>query len=103
MVLFTQEKVNQLLAERVSILRRSMDALPVEDVRLAVSSVTKEFDLIYEVRRAMFHWKLSTKFVLSAINGAGTVTVFVLGGLLVHEGRTDIGTVVAATLRLSRL
>lgn len=102
-VLFTQEKVNRLLAERVSILRRAMDALTVEEVRLAVSSVTKEFDQIYEVRRTMFHWKLSTKFVLSAINGAGTVTVFLLGGLLVHEGQTDIGTVVAATLGLSRL
>jgi ABC-type bacteriocin/lantibiotic exporter with double-glycine peptidase domain len=51
----------------------------------------------------MFLWKLSTKFGLSAINGLGTVSVLVLGGWLVIEGRTDVGTVVAATLGLSRL
>ena len=36
-------------------------------------------------------------------NGAGTIFIFMLGGLLVLEGRTDVGTVVAATLGLSRL
>jgi ABC-type bacteriocin/lantibiotic exporter with double-glycine peptidase domain len=51
----------------------------------------------------MFRWKVSTKFLLSSINGAGTVLVFMLGGAMVIDGKTDVGTVVAATLGLSRL
>jgi ABC-type bacteriocin/lantibiotic exporter with double-glycine peptidase domain len=100
---FTQNKVNALLAERVKILRRATDRLTDDELRTAVTAVQEDFDRIYGVRRTMFHWKLSTKFILSAINGAGTVFVFILGGLLVLDGRTDVGTVVAATLGLSRL
>ena len=62
-----------------------------------------DFDQIYGARQTMFKWKLSTKFLLSAINAGGTVIVFMLGGFLVLEGRTDVGTVVAATMGLSRL
>lgn len=102
-VVFSQSKVNMLLAKRVKILRRAADQLTETELRAAVTSVKEDFDRIYETRRTMFHWKLSTKFILSAINGAGTVFVFMLGGVLVLEGRTDVGTVVAATLGLSRL
>ena len=51
----------------------------------------------------MFLWKLSAKFLLSVINGAGTVGVLMLGGWLVLQGKTDVGTVVAATSGLSRI
>ncbi len=102
-VVFTQRKVNELLAERVKILRRATDEITASDIRTVVASVTEDFDRIFNVRKTMFKWKLSTKFILSAINGAGTVLIFLLGGLFVLEGRTDVGTVVAATLGLSRL
>lgn len=103
LVLFTQRKVNALLAERVRLLRRSTDQITATKLQAIVTSVLEDFDRIYDVRRTMFRWKLSTKFLVSAINGAGTVAVFVLGGLLVLQGRTDVGTVVAATMGLSRL
>lgn len=102
-VVFTQRKVNELLAERVKILRRATDEITASDIRTVVASVTEDFDRIFNVRKTMFKWKLSTKFILSAINGAGTVLIFLLGGLFVLDGRTDVGTVVAATLGLSRL
>ncbi|WP_419739987.1 hypothetical protein [Ruegeria sp.] len=51
----------------------------------------------------MFLWKLSAKFLLSVINGAGTVGILMLGGWLVLEGKTDVGTVVAATSGLGRI
>jgi len=102
-VVFTQNKVNTLLAERVKILRQATDQLTTADLRSAVKAVKDDFDRIYDVRRTMFHWKLSTKFILSLINGAGTVLIFMLGGVLVMQGRSDVGTVVAATLGLSRL
>jgi ABC-type bacteriocin/lantibiotic exporter with double-glycine peptidase domain len=103
LVLFTQRKVNALLAERVRLLRRSTDQITETKLQTVMTSVLEDFDRIYGVRRTMFRWKLSTKFLVSAINGAGTVAVFVLGGLLVLQGRTDVGTVVAATMGLSRL
>lgn len=103
LVLATQPKVNDLVARRVRILRRSTDRITEEDVDRASQEVMDGFDAIFETRRTMFLWKLSTKFLLSAINGAGTVIVLALGGLLVLEGRTDVGTVVAATTGLGRL
>ncbi|MEP1202140.1 MULTISPECIES: ABC transporter transmembrane domain-containing protein [unclassified Tateyamaria] len=102
-VLLTQRKVNALLAERVRILRCATDQITATELKDAVQTVLGEFDQIYNVRRTMFRWKVSTKFLLSSINGAGTVLVFMLGGAMVIDGKTDVGTVVAATLGLSRL
>lgn len=103
LVLFSQTRVNALVAERVHILRGATDKVSTAVPGEVVQSVLDDFDAIFETRRRMFLWKLSTKFLLSAINGAGTVAVLMLGGWLVLEGRTDVGTVVAATLGLSRL
>jgi len=102
-VLLTQRQVNRLVAERVKVLRASTDKLAAEDLHDLKSGILADFDRIYGVRRRMFQWKLSTKFVLSSINGAGTVGVLLLGGWFVINGQTDVGTVVAATLGLSRL
>ncbi len=102
-VLFTQRKVNELLAQRVRLLRSSTDEITTKDIRETTDAVLKDFDQIFGVRQSMFKWKLSTKFLLGAINAAGTVVVFLLGGLLVLDGKTDVGTVVAATLGLNRL
>lgn len=74
-----------------------------QDITDEVAAVEAKFDEIYDTRRNMFLWKLSTKFVLSAINGAGTVAVLMLGGWLVLHGRTDVGTVVAAVSGLGRI
>ena len=102
-VMVTQRRINRLVGERVIVLRDSVDIATSERVEAEVSKILSDFDSIYDLRRRIFVWKLSTKFVLSAINGAGTVGVLLLGGLLVIEGRSDVGTVVAATVGLSRL
>lgn len=102
-VLLTQRQVNRLVAERVRILRATTDKIATDDLHELQKQILDDFDSIYGVRRRMFRWKLSTKFVLSSINGAGTVAVLMLGGWFVLNGQTDVGTVVAATLGLSRL
>lgn len=102
-VLSTQRQVNKLVAERVKILRATTDKIARDDLQKLQGEVLEDFDRIYNVRRSMFQWKLSTKFVLSSINGAGSVSVLLLGGWYVINGQTDVGTVVAATLGLSRL
>ncbi|MGR3614620.1 MAG: ABC transporter transmembrane domain-containing protein [Paracoccaceae bacterium] len=102
-VLVSQGKVNQFVAERVLILRSASDQLTREDANQLLEDVDAKYDAIYLTRRKMFLWKLSTKFLLSAINGAGLIAVLMLGGWLVLGGRTDVGTVVAATAGLSRI
>ncbi|CUK06687.1 hypothetical protein RUE5091_02871 [Ruegeria denitrificans] len=102
-VLISQRKVNIFVAERVRILRSSTDRLTTEDIDAVARDIEAQFDDIYNTRRRMFLWKLSAKFLLSVINGAGTVGVLMLGGYLVLNGRTDVGTVVAATSGLGRI
>lgn len=102
-VLFSQRKVNIFVAERVRILRSATDELTLKDINDVAKEIDHQFDEIFETRRKMFIWKLSAKFLLSVINGAGTVGVLMLGGWLVMQGRTDVGTVVAATSGLSRI
>lgn len=103
LVLATQRQVNRLVAERVRLLRGATNTVVTDGFATLRQDVLDEFDRIFETRRRMFLWKLSTKFVLSLLNAAGTVFVLLLGGWYVVEGRTDVGTVVAATAGLARL
>ena len=102
-VLLTQRVVNRRVAERVRVLRQATSDIVEDDLARENGAVLDAFDEIYDTRRSMFFWKLSTKFVISAINGAGTVGLLLLGGLYVLKGQTDVGTVVAATMGLARL
>ncbi|MFV0515059.1 MAG: ABC transporter transmembrane domain-containing protein [Jhaorihella sp.] len=102
-VYLSQRRVNALLAERVRILRRATNRITGDDLREFETEVLADFDNIFQARRKMFVWKLSTKFLLSAINGAGTVAVLTLGGWMVLNRATDVGTVVAAVSGLSRI
>lgn len=100
-VLSVQKQVNKLIAERVRALRHATDQ--IVSSKDALEEISSEFDHIYETRTRMFLWKQSSKFFLSAINGAGTVSVLLLGGWQVLEGNTDVGTIVAATAGLARI
>lgn len=103
LVLFTQRKVNQFVAERVRVLRRATNQIVRGPTDLIDQTVLEDFDTIFGLRSNMFLWKLSTKFVVSILNGVATVGVLMLGGWLVLQGRTDVGTVVAATIGLGRI
>jgi ABC-type bacteriocin/lantibiotic exporter with double-glycine peptidase domain len=103
LVLSTQKQVNRLVANRVYLLRRSTDEITARGLAKLDEDVLRDFDEIFETRRSIFIWKLSTKFLLSAISGIGTVGVLALGGALVIADKTDVGTVVAATIGLGRI
>ena len=103
LVLGTQGQVNRLVGERVHVLRHATDKCATTNFDQFNQGVVDDFDTIFETRRSIFIWKLSTKFLLSAINGAGMVGVLALGGAFVISGETDVGTVVAATIGLGRL
>jgi ABC-type multidrug transport system fused ATPase/permease subunit len=99
----TQPRINSLVAERVLTLRRSINQATEQDITEIKQMVLENFDHIYETRRQIFIWKLSTKFALSVINGIGLVAVLALGGWLVIQDKSTVGTVVAATVGLGRI
>lgn len=103
LVLLTQRRINDLVKERVRVLRRATNQIVSSPADQVAQAVLDDFDTIYVIRSRMFVWKLSTKFAVSALNAAGTVGVLMVGGWLVLQDRTDVGTVVAATIGLGRI
>lgn len=102
-VLAIQQRINARVKQRVRFLRAASDAVSRSDLHEIEAKVLEDFDQIFETRRTIFFLKLSTKFVLKAINAVGTVGVLLLGGWLVIEGQTDIGTVVASLTGLTQI
>lgn len=82
-LVLTQSRINVLVAERVLVLRRSINEITRRDITEVQQMILEDFDRIYETRRKIFIWKLSTKFALSAISGFGLVAVLIIGGWLV--------------------
>lgn len=103
LVILTQAKVNELVRERVVVLRRAVNSVAGEMMDDAKQNVLEDFDRLYDNRRRIFLWKVSVKLLLGIINGAALVVILVYGGWLVTEGRSDVGSVVAATVGLGRI
>lgn len=102
-VVAIQSRINQRVRERVQALRDASDRISESDLRRVEGEVIADFEAAFETRRKIFFLKLSSKFVLSAISVTGAVGVLFLGGWLVLNGRTDVGTVVASLTGLTRL
>lgn len=102
-VLLLQKHVNERVGRRVRILRRATGAITAEQAGRIRQDVLDDFDEIYETRRQVFKLKLSIKLVLNIINGLGTVGILLIGGFLVIDGKSDIGSVVAALSAMARM
>ncbi|WP_165798870.1 ABC transporter ATP-binding protein [Shimia abyssi] len=98
-VLFLQERVNRRVKERTLTLRGATSEISKEDVeqlKAAQQGILDDFDEIYLTRRGIFRLKLSMKFAMNLLNGFGLVGILFIGGLLMMDGRSDVGTVVTA-------
>jgi ABC-type bacteriocin/lantibiotic exporter with double-glycine peptidase domain len=102
-VLAIQSRINRRVRERVQALRDASDRISESDLKRVEDGVVANFRDVFATRRRIFVLKLSSKFVLSAISVTGAVGVLLLGGWLVLNGRTDVGTVVASLTGLTRL
>jgi ABC-type bacteriocin/lantibiotic exporter with double-glycine peptidase domain len=102
-VLAVQGRINQRVRERVQVLRDASDRIAESDLKRVEDAVVGDFQGAFETRRKIFLLKLSSKFALSAISVTGAVGILFLGGWLVLNGRTDVGTVVASLTGLTRL
>lgn len=102
-VLALQRRINERVRERVQALRDASDRISESDLAGVEEEVVADFQNVFETRRRLFLLKLSSKFALSAISVAGAVGILFLGGWLVLNGRTDVGTVVASLTGLTRI
>lgn len=102
-VLTLQKFVNERVAKRVRILRHATGSIAAGEVNGIAQGVLDDFDQIFETRRQVFKLKLSMKLALNILNGLGTVGIMLIGGFLVLNGQTDIGSVVASLSALTRI
>jgi ABC-type bacteriocin/lantibiotic exporter with double-glycine peptidase domain len=102
-VVAMQRRINHRVRERVQALRDASDRISESDLKSIDDAVAADFREVFETRRKIFLLKLSSKFVLSAISVAGTVGILFLGGWLVLNDRSDVGTVVASLAGLARI
>ena len=102
-VVAMQARINRRVRERVQALRDASDRISESDLRQVEDEVVADFRDVFETRRRLFLLKLSSKFALSALSMAGVVGVLFLGGWLVLNDRSDVGTVVASLAGLTRI
>ena len=102
-VLGIQSRINGRVRERVQALRDASDRISRSDLARVETEVLADFRSVYETRRRIFLLRLSSKLALGAISALGKVGILFLGGWLVLDGRSDVGTVVASLTGLARI
>ncbi|WP_201837455.1 ABC transporter transmembrane domain-containing protein [Microvirga zambiensis] len=98
-----QKPVNLLVRRRVEILRGAVDQTIAADPTSQENAIREAFDEIYRNRRRTHILKLSSKAALNAFTALGSTGTLMIGGWLVLQGQTDVGTVVAALIGLTRI
>jgi ABC-type multidrug transport system fused ATPase/permease subunit len=103
-----QRRINAQTRERVRTLRRAGD-LVVDNMRASDASsslgneIGKAFETIFGVRLRVFKLKFGLKFLVSALQSTGVFALLFVGGILVLNGKTEIGIVVAFISGLDRV
>jgi ABC-type multidrug transport system fused ATPase/permease subunit len=104
-----QRRINAQVRERVRTLRRAGD-LVVDSMHGSPESpsplgkeIGKAFETIYGVRLRVFKLKYGLKLLVSALQSLGVFALLFAGGILVLNGRTEIGIVVAFVSGLDRV
>lgn len=101
-----QQRVNRLTEERVVLLRDLSDRLtelPAAEEDYRDSALPGRLDSIYDNHLRIFFWKFGQKAMINLLNGLAPLSVLVVGGLMVIEGETTIGVVVAFISGFDRL
>jgi ABC-type multidrug transport system fused ATPase/permease subunit len=104
-----QRRINVQVRERARTLRHAGDLI-VEDMRDARGSVSslqseigKSFATIHDVRVHVFRLKFGLKFLVGALQSLGVFALLFAGGIMVLNGKTEIGIVVAFISGLDRV
>ena len=104
-----QRRINAQVRERVRTLRRAGD-LVVENMHGSPGSpsplgreIGQAFETIYGVRLRVFKLKYGLKLLVSALQSLGVFALLFAGGIMVLNGKTEIGIVVAFVNGLDRV
>jgi len=101
-----QRRINVHVRERSHTLVRAGD-LMVDPALGGGSSIgneiSKAFKTIYLARRAVFTLKFGLKFLISALQSTAVFVLLFVGGIMVLNGKTEIGIVVAFISGLDRV
>ncbi|MCS6779151.1 MAG: ABC transporter transmembrane domain-containing protein [Geminicoccaceae bacterium] len=98
-----QRFVDARVAERVEALRAAAQGVASAEPGAVDPAVGEALERVYRARRRLTRVKLAAKAAATLIGGLGAAAVLLLGGLLVLDGRSDVGTVVAALAGLARI
>lgn len=102
-VVALQNRINLEVRVRVQVLRDASDRISQSDLAAPDAAVAEDFRLAFAIRQRIFVLKLGIKLALAVITALGAVAILFLGGWLVLQGRTDVGTVVASLSGLARI
>ncbi|MFN4764693.1 hypothetical protein ACKGJN_16310, partial [Gillisia sp. Q332] len=101
-----QARINRLMERRVGMLRSLGDQvteLPGGDDDFSHSGLPLSLDRIYDNRMRIFLWKFGQKALMNLLSAVAPLSVLLVGGLMVIEGETTIGVVVAFISGFERL
>jgi ABC-type multidrug transport system fused ATPase/permease subunit len=104
-----QRRINVRTRERVRTLRRAGDLVAdnmrggAESGSTVRSQVGTAFGAIYDLRLHVFRLKFGLKFLVSGLQSVGVFALLFAGGIMVLNGKTEIGIVVAFISGLDRV
>jgi ABC-type multidrug transport system fused ATPase/permease subunit len=104
-----QRRINARTKERVRTLRRAGDLVADnmqgggESGNSVGSQVGTAFGAIYDLRLHVFRLKFGLKFLVSGLQSVGVFALLFAGGIMVLNGKTEIGIVVAFISGLDRV
>lgn len=98
-----QKWINRRVRERAQLLRDACGRISGSELARIDDQVVLDFHAIFGIRRRTFALKLSSKTALGVVSALGKVGILFIGGLLVLDGRSDVGTVVASLTGLVRI
>src|SRR6516225_7087662 len=104
-----QRRLNVYVRERAHTLVRAGDLMVDPALRRGTfpsslgSEISKAFETIYFARLHTFKLKFGLKFLISALQSTAVFVLLFAGGIMVLNGKTEIGIVVAFTSGLDRV
>jgi ABC-type multidrug transport system fused ATPase/permease subunit len=105
----TQRHLNVYVRERAHALARAGDLMVDPALRRGPSGgslgseISKAFETIYQARLHVFKLKFAVKFLISALQSTAVFVLLFVGGIMVLNGKTEIGIVVAFISGLDRV
>lgn len=100
-----QGAINRRVGARIWILRK-ISIMLVDTVRRddkTNNSQSKRVDQVFGLNMSIYELKFVLNFIMNGLSALGTAVILGIGGYLVVEGKTEIGTVVAFVSGLAKI